>query len=166
MIRWWRICLPIQGTQVQSLVPEDSTCRGTAKPMCHNYWAHMAQVLKPVPPRVCAPQQERPPQWEACAPRLESSPCLPQLEKAHMQQQRPSTAKNNQTNFKVNKQSQPYLKYLPKPRDFVASSYSQWLERVPGLSFNSCVWRLPHTHKWWFSDARRVSYNSILTLST
>ena len=30
----------------------------------------------------CAPQQEKPPQWEARAPQLESSPCSPQLEKS------------------------------------------------------------------------------------
>ena len=44
--------------------------------------------------RACALQQEKPSQWEACAPQLESSPYLVQLEKAHMQEQRPSTAEN------------------------------------------------------------------------
>ena len=34
---WLRICLPMQGTQVQSLVQKDPTCRGATKPMCHNY---------------------------------------------------------------------------------------------------------------------------------
>ena len=35
---WWlRIRLPMQGTRVQSLVQEDPTCRGSTKPMCHNY---------------------------------------------------------------------------------------------------------------------------------
>ena len=42
---------------------------------------------------MCALQQEKSPQWEAHAPELESSPHLVQLEKACMQQQRPSTAK-------------------------------------------------------------------------
>ena len=32
-----RIRLPTQGTQVQSLVREDPTCRGATKPMRHNY---------------------------------------------------------------------------------------------------------------------------------
>ena len=32
-----RICLPMQGTWVQSLVREDSTCRGATKPVSHNY---------------------------------------------------------------------------------------------------------------------------------
>ena len=35
--QWLRICLPMQGTLVQSLAREDPTCCGAAKPMCHNY---------------------------------------------------------------------------------------------------------------------------------
>ena len=31
--------LPMQETRVQSLTWEDPTCRRTAKPVCHNYWA-------------------------------------------------------------------------------------------------------------------------------
>ena len=37
--QWLRICLPIQGTQVRSLVREDPTCLGATKPLCHNYWS-------------------------------------------------------------------------------------------------------------------------------
>ena len=57
------------------------------EPMCCNYWAHTPQLLKPAhsrarmpqllspcaatteacTPRTHAPQQEKPPQWEACA---------------------------------------------------------------------------------------------------
>ena len=56
---WLRICLPIQGTRVRSLVQEDPTYRGATKPMHHNYWActlepashnygeHPPQVVKP-----------------------------------------------------------------------------------------------------------------------
>ena len=32
-----RICLLMQGTQVRSLVWEDPTCCGAAKPVCHSY---------------------------------------------------------------------------------------------------------------------------------
>ena len=85
---WWlhgqRIHLPMQKTQVRSLVWEHSTCCRATKPMGHNYWAR-------------APQQEKPPQWEAGTPQLESSPCSPQLEKTLKQQQRPSGAKNKQS---------------------------------------------------------------------
>ena len=35
--QWIRICLPMQGTQVHSLVQEDPTCHGATKPVCHNY---------------------------------------------------------------------------------------------------------------------------------
>ena len=57
---WNRICLPMMGTWIPSLVQEDSTCLGAAKPMSHNYWAwasepmshrygtHVLQLLKPV----------------------------------------------------------------------------------------------------------------------
>ena len=78
-----RICLPRQGTQVQSLVQEDPTCRGAAKPLHHNYWACAlgpashnywvpqllslrAATIEAHMPRSCAPQR-KPPQWEACA---------------------------------------------------------------------------------------------------
>ena len=37
MAQWLRICLPMQGTWVQSLVWEDPTCRGATKPVSHNY---------------------------------------------------------------------------------------------------------------------------------
>ena len=68
----------MQGTQVWSLVREDSTCRGASKPQG-------LELLKPALPRAYAPQLEKPLQREALTS---------QLEKAHMQQQRPSTNKN------------------------------------------------------------------------
>ena len=37
VVQWLRICLSVQGTRVRSLVQEDSTCRGTARPL-HHYW--------------------------------------------------------------------------------------------------------------------------------
>ena len=59
---------------------------GVTKPVCHNYWAcalepvscncwaHVLQLLKPMCSRAHAPQQEKPPQWEAYALKLEKSP--------------------------------------------------------------------------------------------
>ena len=47
MVQWLRIRLPMQGTQVQSLVREDPTCHGATKPGCHNYWSPQPQLLKP-----------------------------------------------------------------------------------------------------------------------
>ena len=37
VVQWLRICLPMQGTWVQSLVQEDPTGLGATKTMCHNY---------------------------------------------------------------------------------------------------------------------------------
>ena len=50
VIQWLRICLPVQGTWIQSLAQEDSTCLGATKPMCHNYGvaASHSQHLKKV----------------------------------------------------------------------------------------------------------------------
>ena len=45
-------------------------------------------------PRAHALQQKKPTQWEICILQLESSTCLPPLEKAHVQQQRSTTDKN------------------------------------------------------------------------
>ena len=45
--QWLRIRLAMQGTRVRALVREDPTCCGATKPMRHNYWAHMPQLLKP-----------------------------------------------------------------------------------------------------------------------
>ena len=61
----------MQGIQVQSLIQEDSTCWGAAKPVHHNYWTH-------------ALSQEKLPQWEARTLQPESSPHLPQLEKGQV----------------------------------------------------------------------------------
>ena len=57
--QWLRICLPMQGTRVRALVWEDPTCHGATRPMSHNYWACTFGA--------CAPQQERPRQWEVRA---------------------------------------------------------------------------------------------------
>ena len=87
VVQWLRIRLPMQGTRVQSLGQEDPTSRRATKPTSHNYWARAPQLLKPACSRACvpqllsphaatteahaprarAPQQEKPPQWEARA---------------------------------------------------------------------------------------------------
>ena len=110
--QWLRIHLPMQGTQVWALVREDPTCCGATKPICHNYWAcalepashnywaRVPQLLSPhattteaLVPRARAPQEEKPPQWEALTLQRRADPHSPQLEKACMQQWRPNTAK-------------------------------------------------------------------------
>ena len=37
----------MHGTRVRALVWEDTACRGETKPMRHNYWARVLQLLKP-----------------------------------------------------------------------------------------------------------------------
>ena len=64
--QWLRVCLPMQGTRVRALVWEDPTCLGATGPVSHNYWACMSGA--------CAPQRERPRQWEARAPRWRVAP--------------------------------------------------------------------------------------------
>ena len=39
VVQQLRIYLPMQGTQVQSLIWEESTHCGATKPIHHNYWA-------------------------------------------------------------------------------------------------------------------------------
>ena len=57
VVQWLRICLPVQGTWIQSLVQEDATYLGESKPVRHNYWAHASKDH--------ALQQEKPLQWVA-----------------------------------------------------------------------------------------------------
>ena len=86
--QWLRICLPMQGTRVRALVWDDPTCRGAAKPVGHSYWA--------CAPGACAPQQERPRQWEARAPRWRVAPACHNWRK-------PSHRNENPTQPKINK---------------------------------------------------------------
>ena len=39
VVQWLRICLPMQGTQVPTLVREDDICCEAAQPAHHNYCA-------------------------------------------------------------------------------------------------------------------------------
>ena len=64
VIQWLRICLPMQGTWVRSLVWEDFKCLEAAKPVGHDYWSPSFRAQEP------------------------------QLEKARVQHRRPSTAIN------------------------------------------------------------------------
>ena len=65
----------------------------------HNYWASVLQLLKAACPRGHAPQQEKPPQWEACAPQLKSSRCSPKLEKNPRSNEDPAEQKTNEWIF-------------------------------------------------------------------
>ena len=84
MVQWLRIYLPMQGTWVRFLVQKDFTCCKATKPMCHTTEARV--------PTARAPQQEKPPQQEACKPQV--APAHRNKRKAHAQQWRPAAAKS------------------------------------------------------------------------
>ena len=46
VVQWLRMCLPIQGTRVRSLVWEDSTYCRAAKPMGHNEDSVQSEINK------------------------------------------------------------------------------------------------------------------------
>ena len=94
MVQQIGTCLPRQETGIRSLVQEDPQSKLSS---WTNYWACQPQLLSPhaatteaLTPSACAPQQEKLRQWEAHALKLQSSLHLPQLQKAHVQQRRPS----------------------------------------------------------------------------
>ena len=78
----------MQGTRVRALLREDPTCHGATKLSLRSR-ARQPQLLSPSAttteahaPRARALQQEKPPQWEARAPRWRVAPRSPQLEKS------------------------------------------------------------------------------------
>ena len=87
MVQWLRIRLPVQGTQVQSPVQEDSTryeqlnpCTATTEPTS----------LEPMLWNKRSKCNEKP-----RTPQLESSPCFPQLEKSPRSKEDPARPKIN-----------------------------------------------------------------------
>ena len=92
VVQWLRICLPMQGTQVQFLRCGGYTCRAATKSMHQNYWACVWDYWSPHSGAHAL--HKKPLQCEAHALQLESGAYLLQLEKARAQKWRPSTAKN------------------------------------------------------------------------
>ena len=123
MVQWIRIYLPKQGTQVQSPLWRTPCCRAT-EPVPHNYLAdalepmgHQAHVLTTKHyyvstlsphaattdthvPAACAPSTSRETTtMRSQCTKMERSRRSPQLEKAHVYQQRPSATKNKYANI-------------------------------------------------------------------
>ena len=99
-----RICLPMQGTQVRSLVQKDPTCHTAAEPTGRSY--QRLQALEPVLCGKGSRHSEKP------APRQRVAPTL-QPEKARPQQARLSATKNQMDSFlttKKEKQMKPIRK--------------------------------------------------------
>ena len=74
-----RIHLPVQGSWVQSLVWEESTCHGATKPMCHNYWAQVREATA----------------VRSLCTAAGKEPHSPQLEEAHIHSKDPVQPKYN-----------------------------------------------------------------------
>ena len=90
-----RIHLAMQGTRVQSLIQEDSTCCRATKPLYHHHWARALPLLSFMCLQPGLHKREATAIRSLCTA-MKSSPCSPWLKKAHMQQWRPSTAKNKE----------------------------------------------------------------------
>ena len=97
-MHWIRVCLPIQETGVLSLVREDLTCHRATKPLGHNSWARVLQLLKPANLEPVL-HNRRSAAVRSLSTAAKSSPCSLQLEKAYRQQRRPSATKNTLINF-------------------------------------------------------------------
>ena len=129
--QWLRICLPMQGTRVQSLVREDPTCHRATKPVHHNYWAcalepasHNYWSLRATTTEASVPRA-RAPQRGATAVRsphtaTKSSPHSPQLEKARTQQRRPTWPK-----IKIKNKPTKTNKGTHRKRDQICG-YQRW----------------------------------------
>ena len=88
MVQWIRIRLPMQVTQVQSLVWEDprcmeqlSPCAIGTEPVLESLGATATEALAST---ACALQQEKLPPGEACTPKQAVGPSRHQLEKARL----------------------------------------------------------------------------------
>ena len=88
--QWFKIHLPMQGHRFDPWPGKIPHAMQQLSP-----WATTTKALVP---RARAPQQEKPPQWEAHAPQR-SSPCASQLQKSHMQQRRHNAAKTKKIIF-------------------------------------------------------------------
>ena len=68
--------LPVQETRVRSLTQENLICLGATKACGPKLLTLWAAATEGCVPRARTQQQEKAPQWEACAPQLETSPLL------------------------------------------------------------------------------------------
>ena len=95
VVQWLKIRLSMQRTQVWSLVQEDTTCRGAAKPVRHNYWACFLQRLKPKRPRAVL-LKKRSHRNEQPEFRNREEPRLPQLDESSCSHEDPAQSKVNE----------------------------------------------------------------------
>ena len=86
MVQCVRTHLPMQGTRVQSPGQKDPTCHRATRPVCHNYWACVLQLLEPTCQEPVLHDKRSHHSDKAHAPQLESSPQPLQPEKAQHSQ--------------------------------------------------------------------------------
>ena len=92
VVQWIRICLPVQGTQVWSLVWKVPTCCGGGKPVYHDSWILNSWSL-------CSARREVT-EMRSWAPQLESSPLLAATRKSlYTATKRTGTAKTKNDIF-------------------------------------------------------------------
>ena len=112
--------LAMWGKPVRFLVWEDPTSRGATRPLGYNYWAFTLEPTysncwRPECPRPCAPQQRKPPQWEA----LRREPLL------FATIESPRTATNTQCSQKTNKK-RTWASLSPEPRNQGPHPHRGW----------------------------------------
>ena len=128
----------MQETPVRSLIQEDHTCCRATEPVCpnswacsvesrnHNHWAQKPQLLKPAHPRAHALQQEKPCQWEAHAPPLESRVCSLQTEKSPHDHRDPAEPKTS--NFLIHERKKSNFRknacHMYKLQEFLHMHYN------------------------------------------
>ena len=69
VVQWLRICLPMWGTRVRSLVREDPTCHWATKPVHQNYSRPPSKVGKPHLLSPPATTNQAHPPWSSCSTR-------------------------------------------------------------------------------------------------
>ena len=89
VVPWLRIHLAMQGSPVPSLVPEGPTCLGASELRQHNYWACALEPRSysyggPCASSLCFTTREATAKRTSWT-KTQSSPCLPQVEKACVQ---------------------------------------------------------------------------------
>ena len=117
VVQWIRICLPVPGTWVRSLVQEDFTCHRASKPVHHNCWSPCAYSL--------GSTREATAMSSRCA--MKSSPHSTRLERARCSNWDPGQPK-----IKINKLNRLWVIFFLKSSSWYHSLY---LTFDPGYFF-------------------------------
>ena len=112
LVAQWLIYLPMQGTWVQSLVQEDTTCDGAIKPNAPQLVSLCAATTEAHAPRACAPHQEKPLQWEAHAPQRRVAPLTETGESPHTAMKTQRSQTNEFEKKKVNQTHSHRFMYI------------------------------------------------------